>query len=363
MDPGAVHPPLADGRYLLSDVLGIGGMATVFRAFDVHLQTPRAVKVLHTEVPSRARERFLAEAKTLARLQHPRITRIHDWGRDGERDFIVMELMEESAAGVMARRGPLPPAMALQIALDVLQGLQFAHERGVIHRDIKPENILLTTEGAACLADFGVARVADHRLTRTGAQIGTWAYMSPEQRQDSKHVGAAADIYAMGLTLHQLLVGRQTPPAASVPAFLVDILRRATRSDPADRFVSAQEMAASLAIAAATCPPDAKPAPPARAPTIDAPLPLAPPVQAPPIQAPQRPALAEVRSFRLPLPDTVLPRETLPPNQGGLTSTDTPPDPSALDPSTVDRRVALALTLTAVLLVVVALASIYGGRP
>jgi len=270
--------PLCGGRYRLVRVLGSGGAATVYRAYDALLGVWRAVKVLSPRMAGkgRVRERFLNEARTLARLEHPHIVSMFDIGVDGDRVYMVMESLDGGSLDERVRTaGPLPPRMATTVALAILSGLAEAHRAGVVHRDVKPHNVLISAEGLPKLIDFGIAQDAERDLTRTGSVIGTWAYMPPEQRVDSKRVDPRSDLYACGATLYALLTGNepfdifareaQIRLFAGIPEPLIAILVRATRYDSSARYESAQAMSLALQAAYRILPPD---------PVGSAPLPL-----------------------------------------------------------------------------------------
>ncbi len=288
--------PLADGRYHLIEVLGEGGMATVYRGFDVRLQVSRAVKVLSPNLAGRRalRERFEAEARTMALFDHPNIVRVVDVGMDGERVYIIMELV---AGGSLLERvrdfGPLPARLALDVMIETLKALQAAHEHGVVHRDIKPHNILLTDKGQVRVTDFGIARLIegddiDDALTRTGAVMGTWGFMAPEQKENAKAVDARADLYSAGATLWAI-VTNQTPGhlfaadldatmMQGVPDALADLIKRSTRYKREDRFASAAEM-----LEAAQAVRELIPAPPPDTPPLGARA-VTPPLRTQPLQ-------------------------------------------------------------------------------
>ncbi len=250
---------LAGGRFQLLDVLGSGGMATVYRAFDRRLQRYRAIKILSPALAEREslRKRFLAEAQTMATLEESRVVRVFDMGEDEGRVYIVMELVEGgSLVDRVNAAGPLPPQLATQVAIQIAESLHVAHVAGVIHRDIKPHNILLTRSGDIRITDFGIAQVqsdASDGLTRTGAVMGTWGFMAPEQRSNAKGVDARADVFSTGATLWALMKA-STPPELyaeedafdDLPEALVEVLRRATRYRREDRYASAQALADAL---------------------------------------------------------------------------------------------------------------------
>ena len=201
------------GRYELGPVLGAGAMAVVHEAEDVELGRPVAVKVLAENLAhdGAVRERLFREARIAARLSHPNVVRIYDTGEEGGRPFIVMELVDgESLAELVHREGPLAPEQAVHLVLQACAGLEAAHQAGLVHRDVKPGNLLLSRDGVLKIADFGIARAHDAtRLTLTGTVLGTAAYLAPEQAL-AEEVTAAADVYALGAVLYELLTG--VPP-------------------------------------------------------------------------------------------------------------------------------------------------------
>ncbi len=253
----AEHAALAEGRYTLGTVLGQGGMATVYRGRDTRLEVDRAIKVLSPELASGARARFMQEARTMARLHHPGIVPVHDVGADGERAFIVMDLMPGGTLTEhLARSGPLPAEEVRRLGASVLRALAHAHDKGVVHRDIKPDNILLSAHGDACLTDFGIAQVVDRRRTRTGVVMGTWAFMPPEQRTDAATADARSDLFAVGAMLYNLATGRepfdiyltdqQEELFRDVPTELSAVIRRATRYRAEQRYPDARAMLSAL---------------------------------------------------------------------------------------------------------------------
>jgi serine/threonine-protein kinase len=204
-------PEILNGRYRIDKELGRGGMATVFLAYDVRHDRHVAVKVLDPDFAAAlGAERFLAEIKVTARLQHPNILPLHD---SGEADGLLFYVMPYVAGGSlrqhMEQEKQLPIGEAIRIAQDVASALDAAHSRGVIHRDIKPENILLQ-DGTAVVADFGIALAvseASPRLTRSGLALGTPQYMSPEQASGEVPIDGRSDIYALGTVLFEMLAG------------------------------------------------------------------------------------------------------------------------------------------------------------
>ncbi|MCY4631998.1 MAG: protein kinase, partial [bacterium] len=184
----AQNPPTLGGRYELRRRLAQGGMATVYLARDRQLDRQVAIKMLHPQVaadPTFA-ERLRREARAAAGLSHPNIVGVYDWGRQGERYFIVMEYVSgHSLAEIIAARGPLGPKAAAAIAFEIAAALAFAHRAGIVHRDVKPQNVLLSNDGHVKVTDFGIATMMgggpSAGLTETGTVVGTASYLSPEQ--------------------------------------------------------------------------------------------------------------------------------------------------------------------------------------
>jgi serine/threonine-protein kinase len=273
-DPTTRLNAALEGRYRIERELGEGGMATVYLADDLRHERKVALKVLRPELAVIVgADRFLAEIKTTASLQHPHVLPLHDSGEADGFLFYVMPYVEgESLRERLDRERQLSIDEAVRIATNVAEALQYAHERGVIHRDIKPANILLQA-GKPVVADFGIALAVGSagggRLTETGLSLGTPFYMSPEQATGDESVGPAADIYALGCVLHEMLVGEppfkgttpqavlakiitgETPSArverASVPLNVDGATSKALEKLPADRFVGAGAFAEALA--------------------------------------------------------------------------------------------------------------------
>ena len=262
LDPTTRLNAALEGRYRIERQLGEGGMATVYLADDLRHGRKVALKVLKPELAALVgAERFLAEIKTTANLQHPHILPLFDSGEADSLLFYVMPYVEgESLRERLDRERQLPVDEAVQIAMNVAEALDYAHRQGVIHRDIKPPNILLQ-DGKPVISDFGIARalgVAGSRLTETGLSLGTPHYMSPEQATGDPTVGPATDTYALGCVLYEMLVGQ--PPYAgstaqavlakivmgepdpvtehrsSVPRNVDAAIRTALAKTPADRF-------------------------------------------------------------------------------------------------------------------------------
>jgi serine/threonine-protein kinase len=259
--------------YRLERELGAGGMATVYLAADLRHDRQVAIKVLRPELAAViGAERFLAEIKTTANLQHPHILPLFDSGVVEGTVFYAMPFVEgESLRDRIAREKQLPVAEAVRIATEVASALDYAHRKGVIHRDIKPENILLH-DGQALVADFGIALAATttggSRMTETGMSLGTPHYMSPEQAMGEREISARTDIYALGCVLYEMLTGEPpfTGPTAqaivarvmtesprgvtlqrrTVPPHVESAVLTALEKLPADRFGSAAEFATAL---------------------------------------------------------------------------------------------------------------------
>jgi len=270
--PTRLTAALAD-RYRLERELGQGGMATVYLAQDLRHDRKVAIKVLRPELAAViGAERFLAEIKTTANLQHPNILPLHDSGEADSFLFYVMPFVEgESLRDRLTRDKQLPIADAVRIATEVAGALDYAHRHNVIHRDIKPENILLH-DGRALVADFGIALAASKaggsRITETGMSLGTPTYMSPEQAMGEREITPRSDVYALGAMTYEMLVGdppftgstaqaivakvmTEKPVALSVvrdtvPPGVEAAVLTALAKLPADRFATAAEFAAAL---------------------------------------------------------------------------------------------------------------------
>jgi serine/threonine protein kinase len=220
-------------RYRLERRLGVGGMSTVQLAFDTRLERNVAVKLLaeHLAEDRTFVSRFRREALAAARLVHPNVVQVFDYGLDDatHRNFIVMEHVDgQSCAEILKEHGALDPRDAVEILVQACRGLDYAHRNGVVHRDVKPGNLLRSHEGVVKLADFGIAKAAeDSEITKAGSVLGTAAYLSPEQARGEK-AGPPADLYALGVVSYQLLTGRLPYEAAS----LTDLARLQEASPP-----------------------------------------------------------------------------------------------------------------------------------
>jgi serine/threonine protein kinase len=261
---------LIAGRYELEELIGTGGMSTVFRARDTQLDRLVALKILHEQYSRDDEyvERFRREARSAAQLSHPNVVRVIDRGGADGREFIVLEYVEgENLKQLVTRTGPLPVRRALELAIQTGRALAFAHEQGLVHRDVKPQNVLLGN-GEAKVTDFGIARaVAVNGLTQTGTVLGTSEYIAPEQ---ARGLGGSerGDVYGLGIVLFELLTGRVpfsgdnfvhvamrhvNEPAPSVldrrpdaPLRVASAVARALEKDPDDRFPSMRDFVAEL---------------------------------------------------------------------------------------------------------------------
>jgi len=264
-------------RYELEEVVGHGGMSTVYKAHDSLLERNVALKVLHQQYNEDEDfvERFKHEARSVAQLQHPNIVTVIDRGEEDGRQYIVFEFIDgENLKELVVRKGRLDVREALEIALAIAQGLAFAHENGLIHRDVKPQNVLLNGDGRAKVTDFGIARSLDveHGVTQTGTILGTSNYIAPEQAT-GQPVDAHTDVYSLGIVLYEMITGELPFPGESfvaiamkhiqqpspnvldvrgdVPLRVASMVDRALEKDPEHRFPTmgafAAEIEASLA--------------------------------------------------------------------------------------------------------------------
>jgi eukaryotic-like serine/threonine-protein kinase len=262
-----------EDRYRIEREIGAGGMATVYLAHDLRHDRRVALKLMRPELSAViGAERFLAEIKLTANLQHPHILPLFDSGEADGCLFYVMPFVEgESLRERLTREKQLPVPEAVRIAAEVASALDYAHRHGVVHRDIKPENILLH-DGRALVADFGIALAASkasgNRMTETGMSLGTPHYMSPEQAMGEREITARSDVYALGAMLYEMLTGDPPFTGSTAQAVVARVLTEAPRPIlpqrhtipphveaavltaleklPADRFATAAEFGEAL---------------------------------------------------------------------------------------------------------------------
>ena len=265
------------GKYEIRRQLGTGAMGTVYEGWDPFIERLVAIKTVQLPKPAdeemaEAVARFRREAQAAGRLVHPNIVGVFDYGETDELAYIVMELVDgPTLKSLLDSNRKFPLTAIVRIMRDLLEGLQFSHERGVVHRDIKPANIMLTKKGQAKIADFGIARIENSIMTQAGTMLGTPAYMSPEQFMGLV-VDARTDIYSAGVLLYQLLTGERPfdggmtaimhkalhtdPPAPSgiavtVPRALDAVVLRAMAKRPEDRFPCADDFMTAIRAAIA----------------------------------------------------------------------------------------------------------------
>jgi tRNA A-37 threonylcarbamoyl transferase component Bud32 len=264
------------GQHQIIEPLGGGGMAYVYKAYHPGLDVYRAIKVIRPEFVGEAgfKERFQREAQAVARLRHPNIVQVHDYGSQDQLYYMVMEFIEgEDLKSYLERRGPLRPfGEVISLIEQVASALDYAHQAGILHRDIKPANMMLTPRQQLILTDFGIAKILEkekqEQMTQAGVGMGTPAYMAPEQARGQLDIGPPADIYSLGIVLYEMLTGRvpytaDTPlavvlkvvndPMPSPRTFSPDIsdalqgvLLKATAKDPAQRYQTAAALVEGL---------------------------------------------------------------------------------------------------------------------
>jgi predicted Ser/Thr protein kinase len=259
-------------RYELEELVGHGGMSSVYRAHDLLLERYVALKVLHEQYSADDDfvERFKREARSVAQLQHPSIVTVIDRGEQSGRQYIVFEYVEgENLKELVVRKGRLEVREALEIAIEVARALGFAHQHGIVHRDVKPQNVLLNGDGRPKVTDFGIARSLDmdQGVTQTGTVLGTSNYIAPEQAS-GKRVDQHSDIYSLGIVLYELLTGELPFPGESfvavalkhvndpppsvldgrrdVPLRVAQAVDRALEKDPERRFATMDDFASEL---------------------------------------------------------------------------------------------------------------------
>ncbi|MGC1188069.1 MAG: serine/threonine-protein kinase, partial [Candidatus Acidiferrales bacterium] len=228
------------GPYEIVAPVGAGGMGEVYRARDTRLGRDVAIKVLPAHLADRPelRERFEREARAIASLNHPHICTLHDIGRQGDTDYLVMELVEGETLAQRLLKGPLPIEQVLQYAIEIADALDKAHRNGITHRDLKPGNIMLTKSGVKLL-DFGLAKLTreplatnatvttlpalDRTLTAEGSIVGTLQYMAPEQLE-GKEIDARTDIFAFGTVVYEMAAGKPAFEGKSQASLIAKIL-------------------------------------------------------------------------------------------------------------------------------------------
>ncbi|MBM7171382.1 serine/threonine protein kinase, partial [Streptomyces sp. G44] len=210
---------LLDSRYRIEGRIAVGGMATVYRAVDTRLDRVLALKVMHPTLAADASfvERFIREAKSVARLSHPNVVGVFDQGADGAYVYLAMEYVAGcTLRDVLRERGALQPRAALDILEPVLAALGAAHRAGFVHRDMKPENVLIGDDGRVKVADFGLVRAVDTVTNTTGTVLGTVSYLAPEQIEHGT-ADTRVDVYACGVVLYEMLTGAK-PHSGDSPA-------------------------------------------------------------------------------------------------------------------------------------------------
>jgi serine/threonine protein kinase len=276
-------------NYEVKSLIGEGGMGSVYLASHTQVNRTVAIKSLLPQFMANQeiKQRFKNEASTLAHLQHPNIVGLFDYIEDETGMYLVMEYVEGIPLDdfITNVTGPMPEERAVPIIKEILAAFSYAHQKGIVHRDIKPANIIITQNDGAKILDFGIARLlgdGNHNLTKTGTQMGTVFYMSPEQVQGKK-VDIRSDIYSLGVTFYQMLTGvnpykgltteyevysrivkEDLPPPQEIypgiPTYLSTILKKALAKDPDDRFQTCEEFLGALeAKANISAPPAAKP--------------------------------------------------------------------------------------------------------
>jgi len=237
-------------QFAIQELLGHGGMGVVYKARQLGLERPVALKIINPEAADDPQfaDRFAREARAMARLNHPNIVAVYDFGMAGDLYYLAMEYVEGANLRQVIRKGDLEPRQALAMVGQVCDALQYAHDEGVVHRDIKPENILLDKKGRVKIADFGLAKMlrkppAEATLTVPGQAMGTPDYMAPEQRERFGEVDHRADIYSLGVVFYEMLtgelpIGRFAPPSKKVhvDVRLDEVVLRTLEKEPEQRY-------------------------------------------------------------------------------------------------------------------------------
>ncbi|MHC4937529.1 MAG: serine/threonine-protein kinase [Planctomycetota bacterium] len=271
--------------YRIEEILGRGGMGVVYKATQSSLGRPVAIKVLPEEVLENRQflDRFEREVDILARLSHPNIVTVFERGEIDGRPYIAMEYVRGTSLRDVMRKGPLPPAEALSVVRSVLAALEHAHGQGIVHRDIKPENVLVAPGGIVKVADFGLSRHLEGedrtRLTKTYVALGTFEYMSPEQREMSRDADGRSDLYATGVVLYEMIAG-ELPIGAFEPlshkrpgvcdSRIDDVVERSLKKSPDSRWQDARSMGDAVSRLLSNVPVEPVPVPvPAPAPPAE----------------------------------------------------------------------------------------------
>jgi len=256
------------GPYEILSLLGVGGMGEVYKARDTRLARTVAIKVVSRRLASDRdfRARFDREAHLVSRLNHPNICTLYDVGRQDSLDYLVIEYIEGDSLARLLKEGPLPLAQALDVVVQAAHALSHAHQQRIIHRDIKPANLMVTQSGTVKVLDFGVAKIEEPaEASRSGAALGTLAYMAPEQLRGDA-VQPSTDVWSLGCLLHEMVTGARPfagetdatlvanilsgtpkPLSASVPPALRAVIDKSLQKEPERRYQSAAEFGAAAA--------------------------------------------------------------------------------------------------------------------
>jgi serine/threonine-protein kinase len=270
---GPIGPGSRFSRYEVEQHLGRGGMGDVYLVRDTVINRKAALKTIRPDTGLDARQliemrqRFYREAQTAGKLAHPNIVTVFDVGEDLGMSYIVMEFVEGNTLTQLMKKQRLSPPQIKHVIFNAAIGLDYAHQNGVFHRDVKPDNIMVSKTGLVKVMDFGIARVVESNLTKTGSIMGTPAYMSPEQVQGQK-IDARSDTFSLGVILYELLTGKKPFAGETMSALMLaimkvdpappstldskihtgwdEILRKALAKKPEDRYATAREFAQAV---------------------------------------------------------------------------------------------------------------------